>query len=82
MELSPAGCSQAVVLCTLLILGELPLRAEPTLLFKTMESRIERAVIDLENVVGTGRNGNLDPVTMLWPPLQGAQNEQIECALE
>ena len=82
LELSPASGSETVVLCALLILGQLPLRGEPPLLFKTMQSRIERSVIDLENVVGVGRNGDFDPMTMLWSPLQSAQNEQIERALE
>jgi hypothetical protein len=47
-----------------------------------MECRVKTAMFDLEEVVGFRPYHLPDAVPMLWPPLQGPQNEEIESALQ
>jgi len=63
-------------------LGIFPFGAEPALFFEAMESRIERAVFNLENVERVGADGLADAVAVLGAPLESAQDEEVEGALQ
>ena len=47
-----------------------------------MERRIQRAVIDLQHVLGVRANGDADAVAVLRPPLQRPENQEIQRALQ
>ena len=77
-----ARYGQTVDLGALLILGNFPLRGDPSLPFQAVQRRIERSGIDPQNLAGIGPDRLTDAVTMPRTPLQGLQNEQIERALQ
>src|SRR5262245_51265444 len=51
-ELSPSRRGELVVLGLAIVLGESPLGVEPAALLHAMERRVERALFDVELVVG------------------------------
>ena len=81
-QLSAPGRRDTVVLRALIVVGELPLRVDPALPLETMQRWIEGTVIDVEHFIGAGAERNADTVAVLRSPLQGAQNQQVERALE
>jgi hypothetical protein len=79
----PAPCrGQAVELRPLFVLGDLPLGVNPPLALEAVKRRVERAMIDVEDVLRGGSQSNADAVTMLRSVLQRSENEEIKRALE
>ena len=81
-ELLPALGCQAVVLGAALVLGEVPVGVDEAAVLHAVERRIERAVFDLQNVVGGEVNpfGHAEPVHR--PPREGLEDHDIERALK
>jgi hypothetical protein len=52
------------------------------LLFQTMQSRIERAVLHLQKVIGGPLNVFANPMTMGWTIEKRPQDEHVKRALE
>ena len=77
-----AGCRQSVVLRALLVLRQLPFRADPPLTLEAVEGRVERSMIDREHVIRARPDGEPDPVAMLWSLRERAQNQHVERALQ
>src|SRR5262245_55733651 len=65
---------QAIGLDPLIVLGDLPLRADPLLPLQPVQRRIERAGVYLQRLVGIGSDRLADAVAMLWPPLERLQD--------
>ena len=81
-ELRLAGRGQPVVLRLLVGFAGPPLRLQPAALLETMQGRIERAGLDLEQIVGLGADGLADAVAVLRAPLQDSEDEHVERALQ
>jgi hypothetical protein len=81
-ELPPAGGGQPVVLRTLVSIADLPGCVDPTLALEPVQGRVERAVIDDQDLLRACAEGDADAVAVLRSPLQRAEDEQIERALE
>src|SRR5437762_7398052 len=73
---------QLVKLCSLLVLGDSPFRFDPFLFFQPVQRRIERTRIHLQQLAGAIPDRHADPITMLRPPLQGLQNQQVQRPLQ
>ena len=76
------GGGQPVVLRPLVGLADAPLGLQPAALLEAVQRRIERAGFDLEQVVGLRADGLADAVAVLRTPLEGAEDEHVERALE
>src|SRR5262245_31486824 len=79
--LFPCG-GQAIDLDPLIVLGDLPLRADPFLPLQPVQRRIERTGVYLQRLVGIGSDSLTDAVAMLWPPLQRLQDEHVQRPLQ
>ena len=77
----PAG-GQPVVLRALVGFADAPLGFQPAALLEPMQRRIERAGLDLQQIVGLRANGLADAVAVLRAPLEGPEDEHVERALE
>src|SRR6266480_4853193 len=73
---------QLVKLCPLLVLGDSPFRFDPFLFFQPVQRRIERTRIHLQQLAGAIPDRHANPITMLRPPLQGLQNQQVQRPLQ
>src|SRR5262249_11251019 len=76
------GGGQAIGLAPLIVLGDLPLRADPLLPLQPVQRRIERAGVYLQRLVGIASDRLADAVAMLWPPLQRLQDEHVQRPLQ
>src|SRR6266478_4603226 len=73
---------QPVKLCPLLVFGDSPFRRNPFLFFESVQRRIKRTRIHLQQLAGTVPNRHADPIAMLRSPLQGLQNQQVQRPLQ
>src|SRR6266576_1750942 len=73
---------QLVKLCSLLILGDSPFRFDPFLFFQPVQRWIERTRIHLQQLAGAIPDRHANPITMLRPPLQRLQNQQVQRPLQ
>src|SRR5258708_7896699 len=76
-ELLLTSGRELVILPPLLVLGNLPFRPNPFLFFHSVERRVERTRLHLQQLAGAIADRHADPVAMLRPPLQGLQNQQV-----
>ena len=58
--------------------GVLPLRSNPTLLLETMEGRLERAVVNAENIGGGLLDQFGDSVSVRCTAKQCAQDDHVQ----
>src|SRR5215469_5443884 len=73
---------ELVVLRPLLILRNLPFRLDPLLLFQSVQGRIERSRVHLQNLAGAVADGHANSIAMLRPPLQRLQDQEIQSSLQ
>ena len=66
----------------LVAIAGLPGRVDPALALEPVQRGIERAVVDVQHVLGAGAERHADPVAVLRSPLQRAEDQQIERALQ
>src|SRR5262249_30533234 len=66
----------------LVVFRSTPGRLDEPFPTEPVKRRIEAAVLDLQQVVGAQPDGLSDAVPVLWAPLQGAQDEQVERTLQ
>src|SRR5262249_49375657 len=81
-QLGFARGGQAVVFRPLVGLADAPFGFEPAALFEPVQGRIQRARFDSEERVGPGANRLPDAMAVLRPPLERAENEHVQGALE
>ena len=81
-ELLLAFGREAIELRALVGLAHTPLGLQPSALHEALQRGIERAGFDLEQVIRLRPDRLADAVAVLGPPLQGAENEHVEGALE
>src|SRR3954465_509105 len=81
-QLRFARSGQLVVPRPLVPFAGAPPRFEPAPFEKAMQRRIQRTGFDTEQIVGLRPDRLADPVTVLRPPLEGAEDEHVERALE
>src|SRR5919106_1369051 len=79
-ELAAAGSREVVILGAAAQLRDLPLGLDPALVLETMEGRIKRSLIDLQDVLGHLLDALGDGPAVQGILLQGAQDQQIERA--
>ena len=72
----------AVKLGALFLLCLRPLGNDPSLPLHTMEGRVKRASLYLQNIPGLRANRLADAVAMLRAPLQRLKNEHVERSLQ
>src|SRR5262249_6129124 len=75
-----AGRGEVVVLGAAAQLRDLPLGLDPAPVLETMEGRIERALVDLQDVLGNLLDALGDGPAVLGILLQRAEDQQIERA--
>src|ERR1700730_3987594 len=80
-QLSPARCGQLVVACAAIPSCRTPFCSYPTLDEHSLQRRIQRALLDLKNVIRNPLNriGDLIPMH-LARALQSLQDQKIECS--
>ena len=81
-ELFPALGGELVVLGFAVVLGESPLGLEPAALLHAVEGGVERALFDLESLVGGLADPGGDGVAVSRPPREGLEDQEVERALE
>src|SRR5262245_56404909 len=79
-ELTAAGRGEAVILGAAAQLRDFPLGLDPALVLEPMEGRIERALVDLQDVSRNLLDALGDGPAVLGVLLQRAQDQQIERA--
>src|SRR5712692_5356808 len=81
-EMPPARGGQAVKFCAPVICGSSPFAFDPSFLQEPLERGIERAVLDLENVLRGLLDELGDAVAVHRPPAKRAQDEQVQGSLQ
>src|SRR5467141_1822356 len=82
-ELFPAGDRQSVVLALALLIAErFPFGAHPSLALETMQRRVQRAVLQTQNVVGGPLNVLRDLVAVRRAEEERAQDQHVERPLQ
>src|SRR5437016_5396039 len=76
-ELLPPGGSEAIVSRATIVVGKSPLRLDITVQEQTLEAGIQRALADLEDVVGDATETLGDAVAVQRPALERAKDEEI-----
>jgi len=71
-----------VELRALVVLGDSPLGLDPTLAPQPVEGGVEGTVLNLQQVVGLGADDLSDSVAVLGAPLESAEDEEVESALQ
>ena len=79
-QLPAAGCGESVVLGPSAELRDGPLGFDPALVLEAMERRVERALVDLQDVLGDLLDAVRDRPAVHRVGLQRPQNEQVEGA--
>src|SRR5688500_2990821 len=81
-ELLLTGRGQLVIPRPLVGLAQAPFRLQPATLHQTMQRRIERAGLDLQQIIRLRADRLTNAVAMVRSPLQGSKNEHVEGSLE
>src|SRR5690348_16771611 len=81
-QLGLARGRQLVVLRALVRFADSPLGLQPAALHQAVEGGVERTGFDLEEVVRLRADRQTDSVSVPRPPLQGAEDQHVEGALE
>jgi hypothetical protein len=76
------AAGQLVVLRLVIGFADAPLGFQPAALLEAMQRRIERAGLDLQQIVRLRADRLADAVTMARAPLQGPKNKHVERALK
>src|SRR5262249_50491623 len=74
-QMLPAGVGEPIDSDALFVLGEVPLGGDQLLAFQAMECGIERAGVDLQDVVRIGTDRLADAITVAGSPAQGLENQ-------
>ena len=78
-----SGFGDGVVFRFPAVFGRVPFALDPALLFQANQSWIERALIELQQILGNLLQPRGDAVSVLWAhAAQSTQNDEIEGALE
>src|SRR5262249_2662339 len=77
-QLLPPGRGQLVILGPPVVLRRSPLRSDPSTRFEPVESRVERPVVDAQDVFGDNLDALRDLVTVSRLDLEHLQNDQVE----
>src|SRR5262245_32570823 len=81
-QLGPADGRETVELRLLIRLAHPPLGLEPPALHESVQGGVERAGLDLEQLLGLPADGLADPVAVPGPPLEGPKDQHVQGALE
>ena len=82
LELFASGARERIVPGATIVLAGAPLGLNPALLFEAVESGVERALLDLEDVAGNLLDALGDPPSMHGFEGNGFQDEQVKGALQ
>src|SRR5580698_8237935 len=81
-QLATALCREPVILRAAVIFGGAFVGHDPAALDEAMEGRVERALFDLQDGVGSDFDGACDGVAVRRADAQGAKNQKVQCALQ
>src|SRR5262245_2990088 len=81
-ELLATGLSQFVIFCAAIVLRSSPLGFDPTLLLHAIERRIERTLLDFQDLVGRLLNPLCNLVSVQRPARERSQNEHRQSPLQ
>src|SRR5262249_61578252 len=81
-EVLPARAGELVVAGLAVVVGGAPRGHDPAAGLEALEGGVEGAVLDEEDVVGGLLDRARDPLAVLGPEHQGAEDEQVERALD
>src|SRR4051812_48571858 len=82
LELAAALWRQAVIARAPVVFGGTPERRDPAAVLEAVESRIERAVLDLKNIFRTMLDGVGDGVAVRGAERQRLEHQDVERPLE
>jgi len=82
LEIFFAGAGEGIVFGAAVVFGFAPCGFDPGLLFETVKSGIERALIDLEDVVGDLADALGDGPAVERLEGDGFEDEEVESALD
>src|SRR5262245_39811882 len=81
-ELLPSLRGDAVILRAAVVLRDAPLTLDPTPSLEPVQSRVERALLDLQYVVGRLLQPPRDGITVHRTPAQRFEDEDIQSSLK
>src|SRR5258708_24408228 len=82
-ELFPAGARQRVIFGLAIVVRNAPLRGDPPALLQPQQRRVQRALIQLQQVLGNLLDALRDAVAVQRPQrIERLQNDQVQGSLE
>ncbi len=83
LELLASGASQGVILRLAVIFGNTPLGGDPAALLEAQQRRIERSLVQLQQVFRDLLDAHSDPEAVHRPHgIERLQHQQIKCSLQ
>jgi hypothetical protein len=79
--LAPFG-GQSIETCLAIVRGHTPFVADPFLGLQPLQSRVERTMIDEENILRIRLNGTGNPLAVLGTENKDSQDQEVEGTLQ
>ncbi len=82
LEIFLSGACEGIIFCAAIVFGFAPFGLNPGLLFEAMQSGVEGALIDLEDIVGDAANALGNGPSVHGFEGNGLKDEKVESALD